>query len=111
MIGSQTCLGIRLILASVEAAKAALGVFSLKRTVLSSVAITSAMLATKGLYIGDLSPVAGALKEHTTSSTVMGLPSCHCWPGRSTQSTAFRSTWLTFLDGQGVRRPTGPRAI
>ena len=103
-IGSQTCFGIRLILASVEMRKAALGVFSLKRTVRSSTADTSAMLATNGLYIGDLSAIAGALKENTTSSTVSGLPSCHFWPGRSTQSTVEGSAWTTFSAAQGIRQ-------
>src|SRR5690349_16525302 len=75
-IGPQTCFGVRFTLASVVVSNAALGVFSVKRTVLPPVAATLAILATNGLYIGDLSP-AGASKENTTSSTVTGLPSCH----------------------------------
>ncbi len=81
MIGSQMCFGIRLILASVEVRKAALGSASVSLTVWSSSVSIEVIPSTNGLYIGDSSPIAGASSENTTSSMVTGWPSCHIMPG------------------------------
>src|SRR5262245_50914381 len=101
---------MRLIFASVEVKKEALGVFNLKRIVRSSILSMLAMLATKGLYIGDLSP-AGASKEKITSSAVTGLPSCQDMSARSFASTVTASTYVTLSAAQGFGRPSGPTRI
>ncbi len=72
---------------------------------------TEAMLATNGLYIGDLSAVAGAVRLNTASSMVTGLPSLHFMPSRSVTSTVSGVGRVTLSAAQGCGRPSGPMRI
>ena len=58
-IGSQMCLGIRLILASEAVSNGTYGSLRVKRTVNSPVFVSVSMRETKGLYIGDFFAHAG----------------------------------------------------
>jgi len=97
-----------LILAIVEAARPSLGVFSLKRTVLSSVAITSAMLATKGLYSATCRR-RRRLKANTTSCDRQGFAVMPLLAGAQHSIAVFGSTWITFSGRRGMgNRRGGP---
>ena len=63
MIGSHTCLGIRLILEKVAVTKAEFGALSVKRILRSPVFSILTMSATADLYMGTLLPVVGTSNE------------------------------------------------
>lgn len=87
---------------------AASGRFKVMRRLIGPVTSTLEMLATKGRYIGDLSPNPGASRLNTASSMVTGWPSCHFMPERSTTSTVVGVGRVTLSAAQGCGRPSGP---
>ncbi len=66
------------------------------------------MLATNGLYMGDLSPKPGACRLNTASSMVTGWPSLHFMPSRIVSSTVVGVGRVTLSAAQGCGSPSGP---
>ena len=110
-IGAQMCFGARFSLDNELTRNAASGRLRVIRRLIGPVASTLAILATKGRYIGDLSPKPGACRLNTASSMVTGWPSCHIMPGRSVTSTVVGVGRVTDSAAQGRGRPSGPIRI